>query len=168
MYLILMIGHTGQGKTTKATELIKNKRQYIFDVNNEFRHLPIDTGAMYPQMRNTDLDLKRFVSICEKINNTNVLIEDATGFLRGKQSDTFSRLLVKKRHQRNNYIILFHSINRVPPELMEMSNFIYLFKTNDNFKIIDTKFKNQSLNNAFLRLQKMPKYSLIKIKTIDQ
>lgn len=154
MYLILMIGHTGQGKTTKATELIKNKRQYIFDVNNEFRHLPIDTGAMYPQMRNTDLDLKRFVSICEKINNTNVLIEDATGFLRGKQSDTFSRLLVKKRHQRNNYIILFHSINRVPPELMEMSNFIYLFKTNDNFKIIDTKFKNQSLNNAFLRLQK--------------
>lgn len=168
MYLILMVGHTGQGKTTRAADLIKNKNQYVFDVNNEFRHLPIDTGAIYKQMRNVDLDLKRFVSICEKLNNTNVLIEDATGFLRGKQSDTFSRLLVKKRHQKNNYIILFHSLNRVPPELMEMSNFIYLFKTNDNFKVVDTKFKNEALNNAFLRLQKMPKYSFLKIKTIDQ
>ena len=168
MYLILMIGHTGQGKTTKATELIKNKRCYIFDVNNEFKNLPIDTGAVYPQMRNVNLDLKYFVTTCEKLNNTNVLIEDATGFLRGKQSDTFSRLLVKKRHQRNNYIILFHSINRVPPELMEMSNFIYLFKTNDNFKIVDSKFRNQALNDAFLKLQKMPKFSFLKIKTIDQ
>ena len=168
MYLILFIGHTGQGKSTLAQKLVKEKKIYVFDVNNEYKHLPIDTGAIYPKMRNIDLDLKKFITNCEKLKNTNILIEDATGFLRGRQSAEFSRLLVKKRHQQNNYIILFHSINRVPPEVMEMSNFIYLFKTNDNFDIVDKKFKNQQLNNAFLRLQKMPKYSFLKLKTIDQ
>lgn len=168
MYLFIFIGHTGQGKTTMANNLIKDKRLYVFDVNNEYPKLPNDTGTLYPRMRNVDLNMKKFISICEKLKGYNILIEDATGFLRGKINDSFSRLLVGKRHTKNNYLILFHSINRVPPEIMEMSNFIYLFKTNDNVKIIDTKFRNATLTNSFLRLQKMPKYSCIKIKTIEQ
>ena len=167
MYLILVIGHTGQGKSTWVNNSIKGKRQYIFDVNNEYKHLPPDT-APAPQMRNVTLDIKKFITICDTLQNTNIVFEDATGFLRGRQAPDMARLLVKKRHSGNNYFILFHSINRVPPELLEMSNFVILFKTNDNAVQVEKKFHNYRLNNAFLQLQKMKKYSFLNLKMIEQ
>lgn len=165
MYLILIIGHTGEGKTTFLKKFINGKKQYIFDVNNEYNYLPDDL-QIGPQMRNKDLNIKRFLSTCEGIKNYNIVFEDATGFFRGKQSEQLSRLIVGKRHSGNNFIFLFHSINRVPPEIMEISNYIVLFRTNDNIDIIDKKFKNEKLNNAFLQLRKMKKYSFIEINTI--
>jgi len=164
MYLILVIGHTGQGKSTWLKKFIAGKKQYVFDVNNEY-NLPDDL-QIRPQMRNRDLNIPRFLKNCENLKNYNICFEDATGFLRGKQQKELSQLIVAKRHTGNNYIFLFHSINRVPPELMEMSNFIILFKTNDNIELIDRKFKNVTLNNAFLQLQKSKQYSYIEINTI--
>lgn len=164
MFLILVIGHTGQGKSTWLKKFIANKRQYIFDVNNEY-NLPEDI-QIRPQMRNRDLNVNRFLGICKGLKNYNICFEDATGFLRGKQQKELSQLIVSKRHTGNNYIFLFHSINRVPPELMEISNYIILFKTNDNIDLIDRKFKNDKLNKAFLQLQKMKDHSFIEINTI--
>lgn len=165
MYLILIIGHTGEGKTSYSNRLVKGKKQYVFDVNNEYGYLPDDT-QIRPQMRNRDLNIKRFLSICAGLRNYNIIFEDATGFFRGKQSEQLSRLIVAKRHTGNNFIFLFHSINRVPPELMEISNYVVLFRTNDNIDIIDKKFKNEKINDAFLKLQKMKKHSFIEIATI--
>lgn len=179
MYLILVVGHTQQGKTTFLnTTFLKNgvkknplnptknlyyltaesKNQYIFDVNNEYE-LPTDKAGMQAKCRHTDCDIKIFTERCRVIKNYNVVIEDATGFLRGKQSAEFARLLTGKVHNQNNYIILFHSLNRVPPELMEMANYVALFKTSDNADIVDRKFKNQNLNNAFAALQREKQYS---------
>lgn len=185
MYLFLIIGHTGQGKTnflnsqlllngSKPNPYVKNKnlyfltaaskRQYIFDVNNEYE-LPSDIAGVKNHFRHIDCDIKKFMATCKVIRNCNIVIEDATGFLRGRQSADFSRLLTSKIHTANNYIILFHSINRVPPELMEMANFVILFKTIDNIDSLK-KFKNENLTNAFLRLQTMPQYSNETIKLI--
>jgi len=164
MNLILIIGHTGQGKSTYLQKFIAGRKQYIFDVNNEY-NLPDDLQVR-PQMRNRDLNVNRFLSICKGLKNYNICFEDATGFLRGKQQKELSQLIVAKRHTGNNFIFLFHSINRVPPELMEMSNYVILFKTNDNIDLIDRKFKNEKLNNAFLQLQKMKNHSFIEINTI--
>lgn len=165
MYLIIVIGHTGQGKTTWVNKFIAGKKQYVFDVNNEYKNLP-DDNRISPQMRCTNLNIKRFIATAKGLRNYNIILEDATGFFRGKQSEETSQMIVAKRHTGNNYIFLFHSINRVPPELMEMSNFVILFKTNDNMEIIDKKFRNQQLTEAFLKLQKMKKYSFVEIKTI--
>lgn len=185
MNLIVVIGHTGQGKTPYINRFLGNaasnpdpiskkskyratnrsKRQYIFDVNNEYL-FPADRGPVSPQMRHVDGDVKRFISVAKGLKNTNVIFEDATGFLRGKQSEGFARLLTQKMFSKNNYILVFHSINRVPPEIMEMSNYIVLFKTNDNFDVIDKKFRNEKVNNAFLKLKNQPKGSFIEIATI--
>lgn len=164
MYLILIAGMTGEGKTTYLKKFIAGKRQYIFDVNNEY-NLPDDL-QIRPQMRNRDLDINRFLSVCKSIKGYNICFEDATGFFRGKQHAALSQLIVGKRHTQNNFIFLFHSINRIPPELMEISNYIILFKTTDNIDLIDRKFKNPKLNESFLKLQKMQKHSFIEIKTI--
>ena len=184
MYLILLIGHTGQGKTTFLnTEFLKNvvaknpantqkniysicaasKKQYIFDVNNEYM-LPNDIRTSN-FMRHTECDINRFIEVSKNIRGYNIVIEDATGFLRGRQSATFARLLTGKIHTQNNFIILFHSINRVPPELMEMANFVVLFKTVDNIDSLK-KFKNEKLTHTVLELQKKQDYAKEIIKLI--
>ena len=184
MYLILLIGHAGQGKSTYLNnEFLKNvasknplnpikniytlsaasKKQYVFDVNNEFV-LPNDINRSN-FMRHTECDINKFVKICGEIKGYNIVIEDATGFLRGRQSATFARLLTGKIHQQNNYIILFHSINRVPPELMEMANYVVLFKTVDNIDNLK-KFKNENLTKSFLELQQKKDYEKKIIKLI--
>lgn len=184
MNLITVIGHTGQGKSNYINNILlgntvnkngvtgldyytisaKSKRQYIFDVNNEYQ-FPVDTQLL-PIMRNVSLDEKYFFSTCSKLRNTNIVFEDATGFLRGRQAPDWIRLIQKKRHDKNNYIVLFHSIENVPPEIMRLSNYIVLFKTADNLNAIEKKFNNPRINAAFLRLQKAKKYSREIIQTI--
>lgn len=166
MYLFLVVGHTGQGKTVFVNSFIRNKRQYVFDVNNEYSHLREDTDELMPNMRNTSLDVDYFLQVAAKLQNTNIVFEDATGFFRGKQSAPLIKQIVRKRHSKNNFLILFHSINRIPPELLEMANVIVLFKTNDNFETIDSKFHNEQLNNAFLQVRKNAKYKPEIIKLI--
>lgn len=186
MYLVLIIGHTGQGKSEFLNKTFLNNvirkspsnqnknlyhqnnasnMQYVFDVNNEYM-LPDDKGHLYSKCRHIDCDIKKFISNCKQIRNSNIVIEDATGFLRGKQFKEFAQLLAAKIHQQNNYIILFHSINRVPPELMEMANYVVLFKTVDNEDVINKKFKNLRLTKAFLRLKSKPDFSNETIKLI--
>lgn len=165
MYLILIVGHTGQGKTTWVNNFIRGKKFYVFDVNNEYKNLPLD-NTVNQQMRNVDMDVNRFLSVSNNLSSYNIVFEDATGFFRGKQSASLIRQVVAKRHKKNNFIILFHSINRVPPELMEMANFLILFKTVDNIDVVDKKFKNEKINKAFTELQKSRQYSFHEIKLI--
>ena len=163
MYLFLIVGHTGQGKTTFVKDFVNGKNQYIFDINNEY-DLPTDT-AIFPQMRHVQMDVKKYVEVVQKLKNTNIVFEDATGFLRGRQSAEFMRLIVAKRHTGNNFLLLFHSVNRIPPELMEMANFVVLFKTVDNIDSMK-KFNNATLTANFTELQTMPKFSKKIIKLI--
>ena len=170
MNLILIVGGTGQGKSYYTnTRLLfnevrkingkdfyfvspKSKRQYIFDINNEYNLPPDNTTA--PFMRHVACDDKIFIQNCKTLRDTNIVFEDASGFLRGRQSREIARLIVQRRHSNNNYIILFHSINRIPPELLEYCNYLVLFKTGDNLKDIDLKFRNPLINSMFLTLQK--------------
>lgn len=157
MNLFLIIGHTGQGKTTLVKRLIKNRKAFIFDVNNEYQGF---------SNRDTALNIKGFTERVSLLTGFNIVYEDATGFLRGKQSAEFMRQIVRKRHTRNNFFILFHSINRIPPELMELANFIILFKTNDNAEIVDKKFRNEKLLKAFYKVKTNPDFKPVIIKTI--
>jgi GTPase SAR1 family protein len=165
MYLILFVGGAGQGKTSMVKKLIQDKNQYVFDINNEYQHLPKDI-PISSQMRNVDADIPRFVKNCSIIKNTNIVFEDATGFLQGRQSKGMSRLMAAKRHSNNNYMILFHSINRVPPEIMEMANYLFLYKTNDNPEQVQRKFGNELLTRNVLQLIRLPKHSYIKMQLI--
>jgi hypothetical protein len=175
--LIIIAGGTGQGKTRFVNGMIKNtllkdargkdcyrpsgasRHQYIFDLNNEYI-MPTE-AAPAPYMRHTQANQKLFVETCKKLTGYTIVFEDASGFLRGKQAAELIRLIVQRRHNRNNWIILFHSINRIPPELMEYCNTFILFKTNDNLKDIDKKFKSQVINTMFYKLQNAKNHSYL-------
>jgi hypothetical protein len=177
MNLIIICGGTGAGKSSYVNrELLfndirmidgkdkyfltpKSRKQYIFDINNEY--VIQDDNIISPFMRSVKLDDKIFIENCKKVRGTNIVFEDASGFLRGRQSKEMARLLVQRRHSNNNFIILFHSINRIPPELMEYCNYFVLFRTGDNLKDIDNKFKNPLINQMFLNLQQKKPHSYI-------
>lgn len=185
MYLILIIGHTGQGKTPYVNRLLCNRHlpprppevkgkytttarsanQYIFDVNNEYI-LPDDRKMIFPKMRHIDGSIKEFILKAGKLKKTNIVIEDATGFLEGRQSENFRQMITAKMFTQNNYIILFHAISLVPPFMMRLANTVVLFKTVENASEIQKKFGNENLTNAFLTLQKEKKYSYREVKLI--
>jgi ABC-type sugar transport system ATPase subunit len=185
MNLILVVGHTGQGKTpwvskamrngykpnpnnaNKCVQIVSNDslRQYVFDINNEYLY-PEDSGEVKPQMRNIDGDVKKFLDTCKNLKKTNIIFEDATGFFRGKQSAQLIRLIVAKMHSGNNFILLFHSVNRVPPELMELANLLVLFRTVDNLETVEKKFKNKTINAAMQRLIENKKINHLLIKLL--
>lgn len=183
MNLIIIAGGTGEGKSRflntsllmndvrpdfygkdKYHLSLKSRNQYIFDLNNEYI-LPVD-NILRPQMRHVACDAKTFINNCKALKNTNIVFEDASGFLRGRQAPDIIRLIVQRRHVKNNWIILFHSINRIPPELMEYCNYLIIFKTNDNLKEIDQKFNNEKINISFQKLQSMKKHTYFQIKML--
>ena len=81
MYLTLVIGSTGQGKTTFVKKTIGDKPCYIFDVNNEYE---FSEDIEDEQARDTELDMKKFIQTCSNdIYNRVVVVEDATGYMKG-------------------------------------------------------------------------------------
>lgn len=131
MNLILIIGHTGQGKTTWVKDFLKGRKAYIFDVNNEYAEFP----------RDCNLDAKKFVETALTMQGTNIVFEDATGFFEGRQNDLTKRLIVQKRHARNNLLFLFHSIADIPPAIARLANFVVLFSTLDEPKTVERKYR---------------------------
>jgi len=151
MYLTLVIAHTGQGKTTFCKKTIQGKPCLVFDVNNEYEDLSDELND--ERSRDTVLDIKGFVGYCSNhVFNKIVVIEDATGFFRGNLSGEFIRMIQRKRHSNNNYILLFHSIASVPRQVYDFANYVILFNTND--KESDVKRKYPQLYPYFLQLQK--------------
>lgn len=171
MYLILVAGQTGQGKSHWVNQYLQNQsslqngrviirptanslRQYVFDINNEYA-FP-DDSAIRPVMRHTASNEDVFFNTARGLKNYNIVFEDATGFLRGIQSKSLIRMIQAKRHTGNNWILLFHSLARIPPELMEFSNYLILHKTGDNERKLLSKFDNEQLIEAFNKVQAMP------------
>lgn len=133
MNLILVVGHTGQGKSTWVKSFVKGKKTLVFDVNNEYQNFK----------RDTNLNHVDFVKNClESVTGTNIIFEDATGFFEGRISKEASRLIIQKRHAKNNLIFLFHSITDIPPRIARIANFLVLFGTLDEAKHIEGKYRN--------------------------
>lgn len=147
--LILYIGHTGMGKTTRVKKALKasKKNKYIFDVNNEYNDYN----------REIDADFRKFMDTAKTLTDSDIVFEDATGYLTGKTADEMRKLIVAKRHTRNNIIMLFHSISSVPPFIFQLANWIVLLKTSDELKTVKTKKEN--LINPFMKLRSTPMMS---------
>lgn len=131
MNTILVVGMTGQGKTTWLKKFVKGRKVYVFDVNDEYKGLPRDCNLIH----------ENFVSHClENVTGTNICFEDATGFFQGKVGSEMTRLIVQKRHAKNNIILLFHSIADIPPKMARLANYLVLFNTNDEQTTVKGKF----------------------------
>lgn len=178
MNLTLVIGAPGQGKTPFCKKLIggsntgiASQNAWVFDINDEYgprTKYPgqiatnLTTNSTEARARYVGDDIDAFVKIAMRKMNTVVIMEEATAFFRGFQKTMTSRMIINRIHRRNDYVFLFHSINRVPPEIFEIANYVVLFKTNDQEQRVKSKFF--TIYDSFMEVKKYPdgKYKIIK------
>lgn len=164
MNCIVIIGMTGEGKSEIVKSMIAGVPCFAFDVQDEYKDLslnPADTRA-----RHTELLEKKFVKQALQRINSVIVFEEATGFFEGRLLPEVRRLILSKRHKNNTLIFCFHSISAVPPRLMQMTNFVVLFKTGDELYQVKEKFP--SLLSYFEQVKTLPKHGYLTIKMIPQ
>lgn len=170
MNLYIVIGAPGEGKTPFCKAMIggadtgkPEARCLVFDINNEYGNrtkyagqkafnLPINTREM--RSRYVGDDIETFLKIAMSKQNTIVVMEEATAFFEGRTSKLTRRMIINRYHTGNVYLFLFHSINSVPPRIMEVANYVVLFKTNDEHDTVYRKFSR--LGPSFDALQDSP------------
>lgn len=175
MYVILVIGSTQQGKTPFIKDYCKDSNCLVFDVQNEYGDkvkyagqtpygLPTDTNT--PRSRVINLEVENFIQIASGKRKTICVFEEATMFFQGMTNDRMRKLLFSRAFTENVYLLVFHSINSVPPRIMEASNYVVLFKTNDEDKTVERKYPRLLMPFRILQKDKKPNGKHIKIKML--
>lgn len=134
---IVVAGMTGTGKTTFVKNNILSKvpvsNQLVFDVNGEYSgHGTFD-----------DPNIESFMSYAQTQTNKVIVFEEATIFFsqHGVKRDLFN-FLVKKRHMNNTLVFVFHSLRKIPQDILDMTDFVVVLRTNDRPGIVYERFKD--------------------------
>lgn len=162
---ILIIGGTGQGKSTFIKKAIQNKPCIVYDVQGEYEFLPTDNNLA--QSRFFSTDPQKFIEVCKhKHNGTICVFEEATGFFMGRSSKEMMQLMLSKRHPVDkggrNLLLIFHYIQAVPPSIINMCDEVILFKTSDEEALFKAKFPR--LIMPFRRVKQMQRYQSLRVK----
>jgi len=172
MYLISIIGATQQGKSPFIRKYISKGRCFVYDIQDEYglrtkyagqTPVNLSNNIDAPRARYTGNEPLEFVEICSRKRNTVCVFEDATMFFEGRINMPMRKLIFSKAHSKNIYLLVFHSINSVPPRILEASDYVVLFKTLDTPQKV--KYKNSFLLPYFEQLRN-GKQQPIKIKMI--
>jgi hypothetical protein len=155
MFLTLIIGETGSGKSTIAKS-IWNRTRYgaVYDFQNEYAAENY-VGAIKPKLRvlPTTHEPDVIFALDKVVSGYTFVIEECTGlFASGKVPEACTKRILSKRHTRNNWVLIFHSIQDVPPRFFRFCDVIILFKTGDFEK--DVKNKVPEYMDVFRHLQK--------------
>lgn len=160
--VLIRVGYPRTGKTTHVKRLIikagQNKGVLIYDINNEaaYKEFPVITLEQLKKWKGTgiyrlfsDDDQAVLAAIYDHAYNCMVVFEDATAYIKPNVQPEIKKLLVSRRHRNLDLLFTFHSLNRVPKLLYEMTNYLVMGKTSDGIENGGT-------------LQKVPNYELVK------
>lgn len=188
--LITIIGGANQGKSYWAKQNISSltpsgqvaheqiKPCFVYDYQNTFGETSTKDGDLvlnlplikdfnglksFNRCRYTG-ESDEFLSLAHCCRGRNILIEEATIFFQGQTNKAMRKLMVDRYHHKNNILIMFHSINAVNPRILEMSNFVVLFKTGDSENVVKRKY--DILSEAYKNLRGQPDRSKKIIKLI--
>lgn len=172
MNTILVLGHTGQGKSEFVKEYIgTDKACLVMDIQDEYgsrtkypgqKAINLSTNNKERRSRYIGGDFKIYLNIVLSKRKTICVFEEATIFLEGRTMDTMRRVLVNKMFTQNVYVLCFHSICAVPPRILQLADYIVLYKTNDEEYQVERKYP--SLYIDFLETKEYEKgqYKTIK------
>lgn len=128
---ILIVGTTGSGKSTVIKRMIHkvhDSRLMVYDVNGEYFE-----GEPLP-------DVQDFLEMSLNTTDSVIVFEEGTAFFSNRgRSDKMTKLLVKKRHDRNFIIIVFHSIRFIPHYIFDLINYVFVLQTNDTTELVEKK-----------------------------
>lgn len=146
----IVVGMTDTGKSyyikNNLLKLIpNNKALFIYDINREYEY-----WFPYPL-----LEFEQFAKASTQINNGVIIYEEATVFLDGrmKTDKDVKKVLALKKHQKNYVILVFHSFSEIPRYVYKLSNYITVFKTNEEPKEAITEIKDTRLMPVIQRVR---------------
>lgn len=148
--VILIAGARGTGKTTLLHDKLKTVSRaalLIYDPAQQYKDL-------YPE---PFVPFSQFSANAMKVSRAVIAIEEATIYLsnRGYDSDVVD-FLVNSNQRENIIFLVYHSLRAIPTYIFDLADGIFLKRTNDNEKRIDSKFDTDSLTTAFRNLQANP------------
>jgi hypothetical protein len=180
MFTYIVVGAPGSGKSEWVKELVRQRRSFVFDVQNEygvrtkykgqvplnFSDNPNAIQARYvPKSARIKEDAEKFMEMCRTKRDTVIVFEESTIFFEGRTNELTRTLMVNRIHTKNVYVFIFHSIAAIPPRIMQMSNFVVLHKTLDEDTSVANKYNR--LFMPYLDLQQKPKGSRTIVKLMD-
>lgn len=92
-----------------------------------------------------------FIEIANKCRGTNIVFEESTIFLKGGLPEVIRDMIVSRFHTQNNLIFVWHKLKVIPPDLMDITNYVILFKTFDTESGINTRFDDELILEAYRR-----------------
>lgn len=154
MLLTCIVGCTGEGKSEVAKAMAK-RAQYLcaWDVQGEYG-LSYDMRASPKRfaLNPREHAIKDFIEITRVSEGYTFLCEEMTGYFRnGRLPENFVKEILSKRHSKNSFILIFHTLNSIPPELWGFCDVLIMFKTEDLERTVKSKYPN--LHEHWLRLQ---------------
>lgn len=160
--VVICCGGTGRGKTSfvkkSLSKLPGSIKFFIYDVNQEYK-IYYNKPLVY---------MVDFFQLIRPVKNSCIVFEEATIFFNhSKLSDVLLHKLVCKRHDNNIIFLNFHSLRKVPVNILDLCNDLILFKTNDSLQFVESKYKSHpEIFNAFLNVNKNQNdfyYEIVKI-----
>lgn len=151
MKVVLNVGRPKTGKTTRSKKLLQSfvndgrkNDIIIYDVNREYTAFYDKPFLIYDE----------FIKSLEGIKNKILLFEEATIFFSNKSEEKIlKRLCIQKRHDNNIIILNFHSIRSIPRYIFDLTDYVILFKTNDNELTVKSKCDNENFFECFKEVQ---------------
>ena len=156
MILTVVCGATGTGKSHFTKEFIKRyPLRCIYDIQNEYGLKPFNAKNNNKQF--SVIDDKLFMDFTQKLRGYCFVLEECTAVLRGNVQKKFVQSVLSKRHTHNRYVLIFHAMHRIPPQIWEFCDYLVLFKTNDLEK--DVKSKYPQYLQDWKQIQNAEKYT---------
>jgi hypothetical protein len=151
--VIIICGGTGRGKSTYIKEKIKEKPHLINDIKNEYKR----GFTVYEKSGDREGFMQYVDENCEKMI---IVMEEASWYLSHKHySTTAEKIFVNKYRSENTYLIVFHSIRKIPLFIYDYADAMVLFKTKDQLhriknhpqEVLDAfeVVNNKSIGNKF-------------------
>lgn len=154
--VILIAGGRGTGKTTLLKQILKpvNKNALLL-YDPAQQHKELYNGKFIP--------FSEFTEKITKVSNAVIGVEESTIYLSNRGYDSnIVDLLVQSNQRGNAVILIYHSLASLPVYIYNLADAIYLKKTNDIERKIDSRFDSEPLIKAFKSLQKTSdKYATI-------
>lgn len=142
-------GSPGTGKTHEAMEYAKSREKriitYDWTTNNESYNQKIiqldDLDYLLPEKANVriqDNDFEAFVAKCQRLTNATINIDDCTALFSGSIPNYFEELLYKRKNQRLDFCLQFHTIASTPPDFLRACNLFFIKATSDSMPLKGT------------------------------
>lgn len=150
--VIVAVGRRKTGKTTQTKEFLNtvlktdpDRDLIIYDPNLEYREYYDEPFLSFDDF------MKRIANV----TNSCIHIEEATIFFESRSTNKVMKdKLVRARHQNNIIMLNFHSWGLIPREILSMTDYVRIFKTNDSLATVKAKTDIETIIKTFEEVDK--------------